>query len=48
MDGLHAGMTFDVVSIDIQAAADALGDISGQSAADEVIDRIFERFCIGK
>ncbi|MBQ4249704.1 MAG: tRNA uridine-5-carboxymethylaminomethyl(34) synthesis GTPase MnmE, partial [Clostridia bacterium] len=48
LDGLHAGMTFDVVSIDIQAAADALGDISGQSAADEVIDRIFERFCIGK
>ncbi|MBQ3379564.1 MAG: GTP-binding protein [Clostridia bacterium] len=46
--GLEAGMTFDVVSIDIQTAADALGDISGQSAADEVIDRIFERFCIGK
>ena len=46
--GLAAGMTFDVVSIDIQAAADALGDVTGQSAADEVIDRIFERFCIGK
>jgi len=48
INGLEAGMTFDVVSIDVQSAVEALGAISGQSAGDEIIDRIFERFCIGK
>ena len=48
MDGLLCGMTFDVISIDVQNAVESLGAISGQSASDEVIDRIFERFCIGK
>ena len=34
--------------VDIYAAADALGKITGRSASDDVIDEIFSRFCVGK
>ena len=34
--------------VDVYAAADALGKITGRSASDDVIDEIFSRFCVGK
>lgn len=48
INSLEMGITFDVISIDVQNAIESLGAISGQSVGDEVVDRIFERFCIGK
>lgn len=44
---------YDVVpsectAVDLYAAADAIGRITGRSAGDEVIDEIFSRFCVGK
>jgi tRNA modification GTPase len=47
-DGLARGFTFDVVSIDIQSAIEQLGEITGASVSDEMIEHIFSRFCIGK
>jgi tRNA modification GTPase len=38
----------DFVSSDLQRAFSALGNVSEQVAAEEVIDGIFSRFCIGK
>jgi tRNA modification GTPase len=38
----------DFISIDIRAALDALGLITGETATAEIIHRIFQDFCIGK
>ncbi|UMZ75182.1 tRNA uridine-5-carboxymethylaminomethyl(34) synthesis GTPase MnmE [Natranaerofaba carboxydovora] len=38
----------DLISIDIKNALEALGEISGDTVSDNVIDEIFSRFCIGK
>jgi len=45
---IEAGMTMDVVSIDIKSAAENLGYITGHQVSEEVVANIFERFCIGK
>lgn len=41
-------LTADVVCTDIEEAAAALGELTGQSASQEIIDGIFSRFCVGK
>ncbi|MCD8372986.1 MAG: tRNA uridine-5-carboxymethylaminomethyl(34) synthesis GTPase MnmE [Clostridia bacterium] len=38
----------DVISLDIKAAWDILGEITGETASEEVINTIFARFCVGK
>ena len=38
----------DFYTIDLMAAADALGEITGETARDELIDTIFHNFCMGK
>lgn len=42
--GIPANMTF----IDIENAITALGEITGQTVGEEIVDRIFHRFCVGK
>ena len=34
--------------IDVRSAIDLLGEITGDTVQDEIINEIFERFCIGK
>jgi tRNA modification GTPase len=41
-------MAGELVSIDVRAAADALGEITGAITTDEILGRIFSEFCIGK
>ncbi len=38
----------DFVSIDLRAAYDAPGEVTGETASDDLLDRIFSEFCIGK
>ncbi|MFA5674977.1 MAG: tRNA uridine-5-carboxymethylaminomethyl(34) synthesis GTPase MnmE [Christensenellales bacterium] len=38
----------DCVTIDIKEAWDKLGEITGQTAAEEIINSIFDTFCLGK
>ena len=45
---LAAGMGTDFVSIDLRAAYEILGEILGETADTDLIDRIFSEFCIGK
>jgi tRNA modification GTPase len=48
MRGLGEGTPLDLVSFDVRAAAHALGEITGSNVDDELLDRIFRDFCIGK
>ena len=45
---LSAGLPADFVTIDLRAALDALGEITGQTVAPDMLDRVFSNFCIGK
>jgi tRNA modification GTPase len=38
----------DFVSIDLRAAFDALGEVTGETADEDLLDKIFHEFCIGK
>jgi tRNA modification GTPase len=38
----------DIVAIDTRAALDCLGEITGESVTDSLLQEIFSRFCIGK
>ena len=46
--GIADGTPLDLVSFDVRAAAGALGEITGDNVDDELLDRIFRDFCIGK
>jgi tRNA modification GTPase len=38
----------DLVAVDVTAAVSALGEITGQTVSEDLLDTIFSRFCIGK
>lgn len=44
----ESGMTLDILAMDIRAAAEKLGFITGHEVSEEVVLNIFERFCVGK
>ena len=47
-NALMEGMTADVAGLELETALSHLYELSGKSASEEVIARIFERFCVGK
>ena len=48
LDGLEVDLPPDLLAIELQAALDYLGDIVGQTTTEDVLDKIFSEFCIGK
>jgi tRNA modification GTPase len=44
----QADIPADLFSVDIEAARLALGEITGSAASEDIINRVFERFCLGK
>jgi len=48
MEALESGMTPDAVLTDAEEALDALGELTGRTAREEIVSRIFSRFCVGK
>lgn len=47
-DAYAQGLSPEFAASDMRLALDALGEITGEVVADEVLDRIFSQFCIGK
>nr|WP_325195518.1 tRNA uridine-5-carboxymethylaminomethyl(34) synthesis GTPase MnmE [uncultured Oscillibacter sp.] len=47
-EALESGLTPDAVLTDAEEALDALGELTGRTARDEIVSRIFSRFCVGK
>jgi len=44
----EASMPVDLLSIDLRNAAEYIGQITGETVSEEVIEEIFSRFCVGK
>ena len=47
-EALEAGITPDALLTDVEEALSALGELTGQSVREDITDRIFSRFCVGK
>ena len=45
---LKSGMTYDAVTVTVEDAITALLEMTGEKTGDEVIDRVFHTFCVGK
>ena len=48
LETIDAGMPLELVSIDIKDALEKLREITGKAVGDDIVDRIFSKFCIGK
>lgn len=42
------GMPYDLMFIDLEDALSALGEITGETVQEEIVNSVFERFCVGK
>ena len=48
VNAIDAGIPQDMASIDINIACEFLGEITGITVTEEVVDSIFHNFCVGK
>jgi len=47
-DSIEAGMSEDFYSVDLMNAYASLGKIIGEEVDDDLVNEIFEKFCMGK
>ena len=48
LEALENGLTPDAALTDAEEALDAIGELTGRTAKEEIVGRIFSRFCVGK
>ena len=48
IEGVKQGLPCDMLYVDLEEVIAALGEVTGQTVQEEIIDRVFERFCVGK
>ena len=48
VSAIDGGMPLDLCAIDLSTALDALGEITGETMNEAIIDEVFSRFCVGK
>lgn len=45
---IESGFTFDAATVSLEEAISALLEMTGERASDEIIDKVFHNFCVGK
>lgn len=48
LSALSMGITYDAVTVSIEDAISELMELTGEVASEEIIDRVFHNFCVGK
>ena len=48
IDALRGDVTLELVAMDLRIAVNAVGEIVGKTATEDLLDSIFSQFCIGK
>lgn len=48
IEGIQGNVPLDLVSIDVRQCLEHIGEITGETVQEDIIDRIFSQFCIGK
>jgi tRNA modification GTPase len=48
IEALDAGETLELAAMDLRIAVNAIGEIVGKTATEDILDMIFSQFCIGK
>jgi len=47
-DGLRDGLPPELAALEVREALEALGEITGRTTPEDVLNRIFSNFCVGK
>jgi len=47
-DSLHKNLSPEFVALDLKAALDAIGEVIGKTVTEDILNKIFSEFCIGK
>ena len=48
LNSLNMMMPIDCIEVDLKNCWSNLGEITGDTVAENIIDKIFQNFCIGK
>jgi len=48
LNATESGIPLDMIGIDIELSVEALGEIVGLTVSEEIVDKIFHNFCLGK
>jgi tRNA modification GTPase len=47
-DAMRQGLPLEIVALEVRIATDAVGEIVGKTATEDLLDSIFRQFCLGK
>ena len=47
-NAMELGMTMDAITVSFQETIDFLLELTGESAGEEIVDKVFHNFCVGK
>jgi tRNA modification GTPase len=47
-DAIQAALSTELISADLRAALNFIGEITGKVSTDDILNNIFQKFCIGK
>lgn len=47
-NAINSGITLDAITVSIENTLNILGELKGENVSEQVIDKIFSKFCVGK